>query len=97
MAENWGLVWVLISEIQILSLKCEETSKSCLNSITKQFLLVNGKIWIFFLDPDGDSDRSQNLMGSKLDQDPSSDFFHEDPTSSICVILLTNKQLNNWS
>ena len=25
--------------------------------------------------PDGDPNQSQNLMGSKLDQDPSSDFF----------------------
>ena len=33
-------------------------------------------------------------MGSKLDQVPSSIFFHEDPYSSICVILLTNIQTN---
>ena len=31
-------------------------------------------------------------MGSKLDQDPSSDFFQEDLTSSICIILQTNRQ-----
>ena len=29
---------------------------------------------IFFLLPDRDPDHSQNLMGSRLDQDPSSDF-----------------------
>ena len=29
----------------------------------------------YFLYPDGDSDHPQNLMGSKLDQDQSSDFF----------------------
>ena len=28
-----------------------------------------------FLYPDADQDRSQNLMGCKFDQDPSSDFF----------------------
>ena len=28
-------------------------------------------------------------MGSKLDKDPSSDVFQEDPSSSICVIHLT--------
>ena len=33
-------------------------------------------------------------MGSKLDQDPSSDFFFQEvSTSSIGVILLTNKYL----
>ena len=32
---------------------------------------------------DGDPDRFQNLMGSKLDQDPSSDFCHEVPFSGI--------------
>ena len=29
----------------------------------------------FFLYPDGDPDHSQNVMGAKLDQDPSSHFF----------------------
>ena len=29
-----------------------------------------------------------------LDQDPSSDLFLEDPNSSICISLLTNKQTN---
>ena len=38
-----------------------------------------------------DPDYSQNLMGSKLDQDPS-DFFHDVQTNSICIIHLTNKQ-----
>ena len=35
---------------------------------------------------------TQNLMGSKVDQDPPPPFFHEDPTSGtcICVILLTS-------
>ena len=32
------------------------------------------------------------LIGSKLDQVLSADFFHEVPTSGICIILLTNKQ-----
>ena len=44
--------------------------------------------------PDGDQDQPQNLMGSKLSQDPSFHFFQEDPTCSICVILLTNRQTN---
>ena len=30
-------------------------------------------------------------MGSKLDQDPSSVFFHEDQTNDICVILQINR------
>ena len=49
-----------------------------------------GKTWIFddFLYPDGDPDHSQNLMGPKFI------FFHEDPTSSICIILLTNRWTN---
>ena len=42
--------------------------------------------------PDGDPDHSQNFMGSKLDQNTSSDFFHEVPTRSIRIILLTSKQ-----
>ena len=37
---------------------------------------------------------SQNLMGSELEQDPSSHFFHEDVTSLICAILLRNKDTN---
>ena len=37
---------------------------------------------------------SQNLMGSKLDQDPALEFFHELPNSSICIIPLTNRQTN---
>ena len=40
-------------------------------------------------------DHSQNLMEVKLYQDPSSYFCHKDPTSSLCVILLMNKQTNN--
>ena len=40
----------------------------------------------FFLYPGGDPD-----------QDPSSHFFHEVLISSICVILLTDKQTNKWS
>ena len=43
---------------------------------------------------DDDPDHTQNLIGSKLDQDQSSDFFHDVKTSSICVILLTNRQTN---
>ena len=41
--------------------------------------------------PDSDPDQCQKLMRSKLDQDSSSNF-NEILTSSICVILLTNKQ-----
>ena len=41
------------------------------------------------------SDQYHNLMGSKFDQDPSSDF-NEDPTNSICVILLTKKETDKW-
>ena len=44
--------------------------------------------------PDNNPDQSQNLMRSTLDQDPAFDIFQEDPTSSICVMLLTNKQTN---
>ena len=46
---------------------------------------------LFVLHPDSDPDDSQNLMGCKLDKDPSSAFFQEYPTSIICVILLTKK------
>ena len=47
-----------------------------------------------FLYPSGDLNHSQNLMGSKLDLYRTSQFFHEDLTSIICVILLTNRQIN---
>ena len=47
----------------------------------------------YVLYPDGDPDLCQNLMGSKLDHDPSSDFFQEDTSSGICIIL-TNRQRN---
>ena len=40
--------------------------------------------------PGGDSGHSEILMGSKLDQDPSS-IFNEDPPNSISVILQTNE------
>ena len=40
--------------------------------------------------PFGDLDHSQNLRGSKLDKDKIISFFHENPTSSICIII-TNK------
>ena len=30
-------------------------------------------------------------MGSELDQDPAFEFFHKVPTSSICLILQTDK------
>ena len=51
----------------------------------------------FFFYPDSDPDDSQNLMESKLDQEPSPDISQEDPTSSVCIILLTNRQTNKWS
>ena len=45
-----------------------------------------------FLYPGSDLYGSQkNFMGSTLGQDPSSHFLHEDPTSSVCEILLTKK------
>ena len=50
-----------------------------------------GKFRISFLYPDDDPDHSQYLVGSKLDQDQSSEDFPGRSTSSICVILLTNK------
>ena len=46
-----------------------------------------------FLYPDNALDHSQNLMGSKMEQDPSSLIFSlAVSTSSIHVILLTDKQ-----
>ena len=42
----------------------------------------------------GDLDHSQQIMVSKFEQEPSS-YFYEDPTSSICVILLTNREVNS--
>ena len=54
-----------------------------------------GKIQILFLYPDSDPDQSQNVMGSKLDQDQSPGIFVTQVSiSSICLILLTNKQAN---
>ena len=44
-----------------------------------------------FFYPDGDPDHSPNVMGSKLDQD-TSDLVRKDPTMSICIVLLTDKQ-----
>ena len=52
------------------------------------------RIFDIFLYPHNDPDHSQNLMGSKLEQDPSSYFSFVDLISSICVILLTDKQTN---
>ena len=49
---------------------------------------------LIFLIKTFDSDMSQYLVGSKLKQDPSFHFLQEDATSSICVILLTDKQTN---
>ena len=45
-----------------------------------------------FLYPDGDPDQSKYLIESKLDQDPPSDIFQVDSSSSICVIPLTTRQ-----
>ena len=39
---------------------------------------------------------TQTVMGSNFDHDPSSNFFQKDPTSSICVFLLTNNQTDKW-
>ena len=35
--------------------------------------------------PDGDPDHSQNIIGYKMDQDPSSDFVHDGPFRSIYI------------
>ena len=52
-----------------------------------------GKSGFFIvLYPGSDLDHSLNLMGSKLDRDPSSHSFHKDPTSNIYVNL--TKQAN---
>ena len=37
---------------------------------------------------------TQNLMGSKLDQELSSNFYHEDPSGIISIMLLTNRHTN---
>ena len=59
--------------------------------------MVNSRLVLY---PDGDLDHCPNLMGSKLGQDPSSNF-EEYLTSSINVIVVTNKQTNEqtdrWS
>ena len=47
-----------------------------------------------FLYLDSDPNHSQKLMESKLNQNPSFLLFHRDPTSSICLILLTNYRTN---
>ena len=54
-----------------------------------------GKSGLSFFVPSG-PDHPQSLMGPKLNQDPFSDVFQEDPTSCICVILITKKQTNKW-
>ena len=46
------------------------------------------KSGLFFLYPDSDPDHSQAVIGSKLDQDPSSDSFHEDLCNPV------NRQIN---
>ena len=57
--------------------------------------------FFFFLHPDGDLNHSefllsQNLMGSKLAKYSSSDFFfQEDPSSSIYIILPTNRGMDS--
>ena len=50
--------------------------------------------YFFSLHLDGDPDDSQNFMESKFDQDPSSKFYQEYPTSSICIILLRDRQMD---
>ena len=62
--------------------------------LTIHILIISKwEIWITFLYPDGDPDLCQNLMGSKMDQDPLSDFFHE-----ITVNFQNNAQvqINAW-
>ena len=44
--------------------------------------------------PDANPDHSQNLMRSKLDQNPSFDFYQEDATSRICKFLLANQRMD---
>ena len=41
-----------------------------------------GKSRLFFVYLEGEPDQSQNLIGSQLDHEPSSEFFHEVLTSS---------------
>ena len=64
------------------------------NSIISKW--ENSGYLIFFSNPDGYPGQSENLMGSKLDQVGSSQFFifHEDPTSVVlsCKNLLTDEQ-----
>ena len=45
-----------------------------------------GKYRCLILYLHGDPDHSQNIMGYKMDQDPSSDLVHDGPFSSICII-----------
>ena len=60
--------------------------------------MLKSGCWIFF-HSGSEPDYCQNLMESKLG--PSSPIFslllfHEDPTSSICIILLTDRQINSY-
>ena len=55
-------------------------NSACLNFVnTCEVSIKTSHIW----KPEGDLDHFQNLMGSKLDQEPSSAFCHEVPTSGI--------------
>ena len=51
---------------------------------------------LIFLYPDGDPDNSQYLIGSKVGLRHIFYFFHENPISSNCVLLLTNKQTHGY-
>ena len=48
-------------------------------------------VCVMFEKKGGDLDHSQNLMDSKLNQNPASLFCHEDPTRNTYEILLTIK------
>ena len=51
---------------------CTSTKETESPSMCQTLIII---IIFFILYPDSNLDHSQNLMGSKLDQDPSSDFF----------------------
>ena len=55
-----------------------------------------GKSGFFFWYPDGDPDHSQNLMGSKLDQDPSPVFLSQRSNEQF-LHNPTNKQTDKQS
>ena len=49
---------------------------------------------IYFVSSDPEFKITQNLGLLNLDQDPCFDRFSEDPTSSVCVLLVTKKLMD---